>query len=91
VLYAHQRFCENDGRYSEAEMAVHKIEHIKAKEIERHQKNIKAFQEQELMQVDNAQNLQFIEFNKTWDEYMAEFEATAEQSLQKLKVKKIFY
>ncbi len=87
VLYAHQRYCESDGRYSEAEMAVHKIDHIKVKEIERHQKNIKSFQEQELAQVDNAQNIQFIEFNRTWDEYMAEFENTATQTLQKLKEK----
>jgi hypothetical protein len=86
-LYAHQRRCELEGRYGDAQMAKDKIEQIKTKEIERHQTNVKAYQEQELIHVENAQKQQFIEFTKTWDEYMREFDNAAQESLQKLKVK----
>lgn len=86
VLYAHQKRCEVEGRYSDAQQAKDKIEQIKVKEIERHQNNVKTYQEQELMHVENAQKQQFIEFTKTWDEYMREFDLAAQDSLNRLRV-----
>jgi len=87
LLYAFQAKCETEGKYGEAKLAQQKIEDIKAKEMVRQENNIKAFQEEELIQVENAQKEQFIEFNKVWDNYMAEYEVTALDSLEKLKVK----
>ena len=46
-------------------------------------------QEQELMTVENAQRTQFKEFSKAWDNYMADYEATAYLSLEKLKEKRV--
>jgi len=89
LLYAFQAKCETEGKYGEAKLAQQKIEDIKAKEMVRQENNIKAFQEEELIQVENAQKEQFIEFNKVWDNYMAEYEVTALDSLEKLKEKHI--
>jgi hypothetical protein len=65
------------------------MDEIKLKEILRQENNIRSFQEEELAQVENAQREQFIEFNKVWDTYMTEYEATALTSLEKLKVDKL--
>jgi len=89
LLYAFQLKCEKEGKYGEAQLAKEKIEDIKAKEILRQENNIRSFQEEEMAQVENAQKDQFIEFNKVWDSYMADYEATALASLEKLKEKHI--
>jgi hypothetical protein len=85
LLYEYQKKCEAEGKYSEAKMAKEKIEEVKIKEILRQENYIKSFQEQELAQVEHAQKMQFIEFTKAWDDYMADYEATAYMSLEKLK------
>lgn len=89
LLYAFQLKCEKEGKYGEAKLAQEKIEDIKVKEIIRQENNIRSFQEEELTQVENAQKEQFIEFNKVWDNYMGDYEATALASLEKLKEKHI--
>ena len=86
MLFAFQGKCEAEGKYGEAKLAQQKIEEIKLKEILRQENNIKSFQEEELAQVENDQKEQFIEFNRVWDNYMADYEATALESLDKLKV-----
>ena len=53
----------------------------------RQKNNLKASQEMELMNIENAQKKQFIEFSEAWDNYMADYEATAYLSLEKLKVR----
>lgn len=86
LLYAFQIKCEKEGKYGEAKLAQDKIEEIKTKEILRQENNIVSFQQEELEQVEIAQREQFVEFNKVWDNYMADYEATALASLEKLKV-----
>ena len=74
------------GNYSEAKKARAKMEEIKIKEIIRQQNQIRLIQEEELLQVENAQKYQFAEFTRAWDNYMTEYQAAANLSLQKLKV-----
>ena len=78
--------CEIEGNYPEAKKARSKMEEIKIKETIRQQNQIRFIQEEELLQVENAQKQQFIEFTNAWDNYMADYEATAYMSLEKLKV-----
>jgi len=89
LLYGFIEKCEVEGKYGEAKLALQKIEDIKTKEMVRQENNIRAFQEEELAQVENAQQEQFIEFNRVWDNYMADYEKTALDSLEKLKEKHI--
>ena len=44
-------------------------------------------QEKELMNIESAQKLQFEEFSEAWDQYMRDYEATAFELIEQLKVK----
>jgi len=55
--------------------------------MERQQRNMQETQEQELAEVEKNQKQQFLDFSKAWDDYMADYEATAFLSLEKLKEK----
>ena len=44
-------------------------------------------QEKELMNIESAQKLQFEEFSDAWDQYMRDYEATAFELIEQLKVK----
>ena len=44
-------------------------------------------QEKELMNIEGAQKAQFTEFQQAWDKYMADYEQTAFQLIEKLKMK----
>ena len=44
-------------------------------------------QEKELINIESAQKLQFAEFSEAWDRYMREYEATAFELIEQLKIK----
>ena len=44
-------------------------------------------QEKELLNIESAQKLQFEEFSQAWDQYMRDYEATAFELIEQLKVK----
>lgn len=44
-------------------------------------------QEKELLNIENAQKLQFQEFSDAWDKYMSDYEATAFELIEQLRVK----
>ena len=48
---------------------------------------MKLAQEKELVNIENAQKLQFQEFSDAWDKYMRDYEATAFELIENLKVK----
>ena len=59
---------------------------LSSRETVRQINNIKASQEHELQAIEDAQKAQFVEFSNAWDKYMSDYEATALQSIEKLKV-----
>ena len=79
--------CENEGNYVEAKKARQKYEELRKKETLRQLNLMRIKQQESLRMVDEAQQKQLEEFSKSWDSYLAEYEATAYQSLQKLKEK----
>ena len=44
-------------------------------------------QEKELINIESAQKMQFEEFSSAWDQYMNDYEATAFELIEQLKVK----
>ena len=44
-------------------------------------------QEKELLNIENAQKLQFQEFSEAWDKYMRDYEGTAFELIEQLKNK----
>ena len=45
---------------------------------------MRSSQEMELTLVQNAQRLQFADFEKAWDSYMQDYEMAAQQSLSRM-------
>ncbi len=48
---------------------------------------MKQAQEQELVMVEDAQKMQFNEFQEAWDKYMKDYENAAFESIERLKVR----
>ena len=44
-------------------------------------------QEKELKNIESAQKLQFEEFSEAWDKYMSDYEQTAFELIEQLKMK----
>ena len=44
-------------------------------------------QEKELLNIENAQKLQFQEFSDAWDKYMSDYETTAFELIEQLRIK----
>ena len=89
LLEEYRLKCESEGNYTEAKKAQLKYEELKKKETIRQLQQIRESQEKELHTLEDAQNTQLEDFNKAWDSYMTEYEATAYKSLEKLKEKHI--
>ena len=87
LLEEYRRKCEDEGNYEEARKARAKYEELRKKESSRQLSNMRMAQDQELQSVESTQKQQFAEFTGAWDNYMAEYEATAYRSLEKLKEK----
>lgn len=89
LLEEYRLKCQAEGNYPEAKKAQLKYEELKKKETVRQLQQTRETQEKELESLENAQKQQLEEFNKAWDSYMSEYEATAYKSLEKLKEKHI--
>jgi hypothetical protein len=87
LLAEYRRKCEDEGNYEEARKARAKYEELRKKESARQLNSMRMVQDQELQNVENTQKQQYAEFSAAWDNYMAEYEATAYHSLEKLKEK----
>ena len=44
-------------------------------------------QEKELINIEGAQKMQFEEFSQAWDQYMRDYESTAFELIEQLKLK----
>jgi hypothetical protein len=79
------RTCEKNKQFGEAKNVKSKLEKLKKKELKRQKDYLRANQEKELISIENSQKMQFYEFSQAWDTFMADYEATAYLSLEKLK------
>lgn len=84
-LHSYRKQCESEGQYVEAQKARKKYEELRAKEEERQRRLVDQAQQLEMGEVEGAQRSQFLGFSNAWDKYMADYEATAYMSLERLK------
>lgn len=84
-LHAYRKKCEEQGEYAEAQKARRKYEELRAKEEQRQKRLVEQAQQHEMNEVEQAQRQQFLGFSAAWDKYMADYEATAYMSLERLK------
>ena len=80
---------EKEQNYTKAKLLKYKFDALSKQEHERQGQHMREAQQQELIAVEEAQRMQFSEFAAAWDKYMADYEATAFESVERLKEKHI--
>ena len=77
ILEEHQKNCEHQGKYVEAEIAKNRLDELKAHEEKRQREAMRARQISDMLGVEEAHMVEFKQFNLTRDKKMAEFEEKA--------------
>lgn len=85
LLKDYLKQCRNELNYIEAGRANEKHKELAEHEMKRQVKYMEDKQRQELVHIEAMQRMQFEEFTRAWDQYMASYEQTAFQSIEKLK------
>lgn len=87
VLTEHQKRCEEEGKYVEAEMANNRVKELK-KQLKAQQENELDMRHQgDLMELEEAHIQEFNNFNEEWDKRMNEFQVHSAQLIQALEEK----
>jgi len=74
VLEEHRKQCEAEGKYVEAEMAKNRIEELKIQDFTRRRETLIYEQAREREEVEQAHLMEYQDFNKRWDEALAQIE-----------------
>jgi len=84
ILEEYREKCEEEGNYLEAARALKQLGVLRSQEEKRQQKAIKARQISERQDVQLAHNMQFSDFNASWDNYMDEYDNMAQSYIQQM-------
>ena len=84
ILEEYRIKCEEEGNYLEAGRAHKQLGVLKKQEEKRQQKSIRARQLSERQDVQLAHNMQFSDFNSSWDKYMEEYDNMAQMYIQQM-------
>jgi hypothetical protein len=84
ILEEYRIKCEEEGNYLEASRAHKQLSVLRKQEEKRQQKAIRARQISERQDVQLAHNMQFNEFNTSWDKYMDEYDSMAQMYIQQM-------
>ena len=84
ILEEYRVKCEEEGNYLEAGRAHKQLSVLRKQEEKRQQKAVKARQISERQDVQLAHNMQFSDFNGSWDKYMEEYDSMAQIYIQQM-------
>jgi hypothetical protein len=84
ILEEYRVKCEEEGNYLEAARAYRQLGVLRKQEEKRQQKAIQARQISEKQDVQLAHNMQFSEFNKSWDKYLEDYDNMAQTYIQQM-------
>lgn len=85
VLEEHRKQCEAEGKYVEAEMAKNRIEELKIQDFTRRRETLIYEQAREREEVEQAHLMEYQDFNKRWDEALAQIEQQDQQAIRALE------
>jgi len=77
ILEEHRRACERSGKYVEAEIAGKRLEELRAHEERRRREALRSKHIAELLSIEEANMVEFQQFNAQWDQRMAEYDLKA--------------
>jgi pterin-4a-carbinolamine dehydratase len=89
ILEEYRIKCEEDGNYLEAQRADAQLVALRKQEFKRQSKSIKARQIAERQDIQIAHNMQFNDFNQSWDHYMEEYDRMAQAYIKQMTEKHI--
>jgi len=84
ILEEYRVKCEEEGNYLEAGRAHKQLSVLRKQEEKRQQKAVRARQISERQDVQLAHNMQFSDFNGSWDKYMEEYDSMAQMYIQQM-------
>jgi hypothetical protein len=84
ILEQYRRKCEKEGNYLEADRAHQQLEMLRKQEESRQQKAVRARQIAERQDVQIAHNMQYTDFNSSWDKYLSEYDRMAQIYIQQM-------
>jgi hypothetical protein len=84
ILEEYRVQCEEEGNYLEAGRAHKQLAILRKQEEKRQQKATQARHLSERQDVQLAHNMQFAEFNASWDKYMEEYDTMAQRYIQQM-------
>lgn len=87
ILDEYRVKCEDEGNYAEAERASDQLDNLRAQEMKRQVKAMKARQISERQDIQLAHQVQFKEFNTSWDRYLDEFDNMAQGYIRTMTAK----
>lgn len=85
----HRKDCEMQGKYVEAEMAKNRIEELKIQDFNRRREHLIYNQAREREEVEEAHLMEYQDFNKRWDEALAQIEQQDQQAVRALEERHI--
>jgi hypothetical protein len=84
ILTQHQKKCEEEGKYVEAEMAMNRIKELKKQLKDRENSELEVRHQNDLYELEETHISEFNNFNEEWDKRMNEFQMHAAQLMQSL-------
>lgn len=84
ILTQHQKKCEEEGKYVEAEMAMNRIKELKKQLKDREDNELELRHQNDLYELEETHISEFNSFNEEWDKRMNEFQMHAAQLMQSL-------
>lgn len=73
ILAQHQKECENNGKYVEAEMAKNRIAELKTQKKQKQLDELNIRQQNDCLELEETHIMEFNNFNQQWDQRMNEF------------------
>ncbi len=89
ILEQHQKECEVNGKYVEAEMAKNRIAELKDQKKNKESDELKIRQQNDCLELEETHIMEFNQFNQTWDQRMNEFQQHGMSLIKQLEDKHI--
>ncbi|CAI2376890.1 unnamed protein product [Moneuplotes crassus] len=87
ILSAHQKKCEEEGKYVEAEMAMNRVKELKEQLKNRDSEDLQLQHESDLAELEETHIQEFNAFNQEWDKIMNQFQIHASEMIRGLEEK----
>ena len=86
ILDEHQKMCERQGKYVEAQVAKNRLQELKFHEKTRRKEAIRSRQIAERLGVEEAHMLELSQFKEAWDRKIQDYQDNVERLEGNIKV-----